>query len=93
MRPQRYTDEMVKEYLDKGYWTKMTYADLFERNAKEYPNKEAFVDDSGNKFTWAEANQAINRLALKLAELGFNKDDTLMIQLPNRVEIILLRVA
>jgi len=34
MRPQRYTDEMVKEYLDKGYWTKTTYADLFERIAK-----------------------------------------------------------
>jgi len=93
MRPQRYTNEMVKEYLDKGYWTETTYADLFERNAKEYPSKEAFVDDSGNRFTWAEANQAINRLALKLVELGFSKDDTLMIQLPNRVEIILLRVA
>lgn len=93
MRPQRYTDEMVKEYLGKGYWTETTYADLFERNAKECPEKEAFVDDSGNRFTWAEANQAVNRLALKLVELGFNKDDTFVIQLPNRVEIILLRIA
>jgi non-ribosomal peptide synthetase component E (peptide arylation enzyme) len=93
MRPTRFTDEMVKEYVEKGYWTDITYPDLYERNAKEYGDKEAFVDDAGNRVTWAEANRAIDRLALKLAELGFEKDDRLMIQLPNRVELILMRVA
>ncbi|WP_300462123.1 AMP-binding protein [Desulfobacula sp.] len=93
MRPTRFTDDMIKEYTEKGYWKETTYADLYERNAKEYGDKVALVDDSGHRLTWAQANQAIDRLALKLVKLGFEKDDILVIQLPNRVEVVLLLAA
>lgn len=93
MRPTRFTDEMIEEYTKKGYWKEVTYADLYERNAKERGDEIALVDDSGTRLTWKQANLAIDRLALKFVELGFEKDDVLIIQLPNRVEVVLLLVA
>ncbi|WP_028322756.1 AMP-binding protein [Desulfatiglans anilini] len=93
MRASRFTDGLIREYTEKGYWQPITYADLYDQNAKKYFDKIAFVDDSGNKFTFKEANDAINKLAIKLVELGFQKDDVLVVQLPNRVELVLLLVA
>lgn len=92
MRSTRHTDEMIREFTEKGHWDTITYSDLYERNAKEFPDREALVD-SWTRLTWFEANQAINRIALKLVQLGFKKDDVLVCQLPNMVQLILFRVA
>ncbi|MDP2719640.1 MAG: AMP-binding protein [Dehalococcoidia bacterium] len=88
----RYTPEFIKENLDKGYWTKTTYVDIWDRNAAEYPDKEAVVD-SHTRLTWSQAKLWIDRVALGLLEMGFKKDEVLVVQLPNSVELTLLRVA
>lgn len=93
MRATRYTEQMIKEYTEKKYWSPVTYADLFERNALSIPDKEALVDDSGSRVTWQQANDLINKLVIKLDDLGYRKDDKLIIQLPNRIEIVLLLIA
>ncbi len=91
-KPTRYTPEMEQEYLAKGYWSKTTYADAWDRNARQFPDREAVVD-SRTRLTWSQAKQWIDRLALGLLELGFQKDDLLAVQLPNTVELTILRVA
>lgn len=91
-RPSRFTPEMYEEYTKRGYWKSTTFADLWDNNARRYPDREAIVD-SRNRLTWAQARLWIDRLAIGLLELGFKKDDTLVIQLPNSVELTLLRVA
>lgn len=91
-RPTRYTAELEKEYVQKGYWTTTTFADVWDRNARQYPDTEAVVD-SRTRVTWAQAKLWIDRLALGFLELGFRKDDVLVVQLPNSVELTLLRVA
>ncbi len=91
-KPTRFTAEMEKEYVAKGYWTTTTFADLWDRNARLYPDAEAVVD-SKTRLTWAQAKLWIDRLALGFLELGFRKDDMLVVQLPNSVELTLLRVA
>ncbi|MDP2643862.1 MAG: AMP-binding protein [Desulfobacterales bacterium] len=91
-RPYRYTPQMYAEYKSKGYWNSETPSDLWRRNAKDYPDKEAIVD-SGTRLTWQQANQWIDRLSLGFLELGFKKDDLIVLQLPNSVELCLLRVA
>lgn len=88
----RYDDEMFKEYLCKGYWEDIILSDFWERNARDYPDEEAIVD-SQTRLTWGEANTWIDRLALGFLELGFKKDDMIVVQLPNSVELCLLRVA
>ena len=47
MRPMRFTDELITEYTEKGYWPAESYADLYERNAREYPNREALTANVG----------------------------------------------
>ena len=91
MKPPRFTDEMVTEYMEKGYWDNLTFAEIWDRNAEKYPEKEAIVD-SKTRITWSKAKQLIDRLALGLMEL-IQRDRVLVIQLPNCTELVLLYVA
>jgi non-ribosomal peptide synthetase component E (peptide arylation enzyme) len=91
-KPTLYTPEKIEEYTAKGYWTRETLASIWGRNAIEYPNKEA-IADSRVGLTWQQANQWIDRLALGLLELGLKRDGVVVLQLPNSVELCLLRVA
>jgi non-ribosomal peptide synthetase component E (peptide arylation enzyme) len=83
---------MYEKYRKQGYWSDVTTSDLWERNARDYPDKEALVD-SRTRLTWREANEWIDRLALGFLELGIGKDQLVVVQLPNCVELCLLRVA
>ncbi len=87
-----YTPELIEEYTRKGYWDSTRLCDIWDRNAQTYPDKVALVD-SKSRLTWAQAKLYIDRLALGLAESGIAKDELLAVQLPNTVELVLLRVA
>lgn len=94
MKPIRYDKKEIDKNLEKGYWDSSILPDYWEGNAKKWPDKEALVDSTGSRLTWAGANQRINRIAFALAkELKLNKDDRLMVQLPNMVEQVLVRLA
>lgn len=73
-------------------WLQSTFSDLWERNAKTIGEREALTD-SRKRLTWSEANDWINQIADGLIGLGYEKDDRIVIQLPNCVELPLLRVA
>jgi len=94
MKTVRFDEKLAEKYIKEGYWTQETLYDYWEKNAKERPDKEALVDSTGKRLTWAEAKQKIDRIALAMAkELGLKKDDTVLIQLPNCVEQFLVRAA
>jgi len=88
----RYTKELIDEYFKKGYWDSTLIADICDRNARDFPDKEALVD-AKSRLTWAEVSQQSDRLALGLLDLGFKRDDIILVQLPNTVELFLLIVA
>jgi non-ribosomal peptide synthetase component E (peptide arylation enzyme) len=92
MRGSLYTQELIDEYLKKGYWDLTKRADVIDRNGREVPDKEALVD-SKTRLTWSEVSQRSDRLALGLLAEGYKKDDVLLVQLPNWVELYLLLVA
>ncbi len=87
-----YTPQRIQEYTKKGYWDSTTLSDLWDDNARKYPAREALVD-SNTRLTWAQAKVRIDRLALGLVELGIKKDELIVIQTPNMVELVLMRVA
>jgi len=94
MKPVRYDSEEIQRYLREGYWDKTILPDYWDRNARKWPNKEALVDSLGSRLTWAEAKQKIDRIAFALVkELKLKRDDRLMVQLPNCVEQVLVRLA
>lgn len=86
-----YTQEMIDEYVRQGYWEERLTSDICDENALKYPEQEALVDER-KRLTWSEVKQYSDRLALGLIELGFKKDDTLLVQLFNCVEQFLIRV-
>jgi len=89
MLPSRFSE---KTYWDGGFWKTLTTSDAWNRNAEECPDREA-ISDSKRQLTWGEAKIWIDRLALGLIERNYTKSDVLMVQLPNRVELALIRVA
>ncbi|OPX41585.1 MAG: hypothetical protein B1H13_01275 [Desulfobacteraceae bacterium 4484_190.3] len=94
MKPVRYDPEEIQRYLHNGYWDKTILPDYWDRNARKWPNKEALVDSLGSRLTWAEAKLKIDRIAFALVkDLKLNRDDSLMIQLPNCIEQVLVRLA
>lgn len=94
MKPVRYDPGEIQRYLRDGYWDKTILADYWDRNARKWPNKEALADSLGSRLTWAEAKQKIDRIAFSLIKnIKLNRDDSLMIQLPNCIEQVLVRLA
>lgn len=91
-KPTRYTQETIREYLDKGLWQSETLSMVFDRNAREYPGDIA-VEDSVSRVTWREAKKWIDRVAAGFIGAGMQRDDVLAVQLPNSVELYLLRAA
>jgi non-ribosomal peptide synthetase component E (peptide arylation enzyme) len=90
MKPLRHTQEMMERYTRGGYWCRPSIPDLWDYNARNYPDKEAIVD-SKTRMTWSEAKKWIDRVALGLLELGIKKDEVIVSQLPNSVEAMLIR--
>ena len=94
MKPIRYDRDEIERYVKEGYWDKTILTDYWERNAKKWPTKEALVDSAGSRLTWAQAKQRIDRIALALVkDLKLDRDARLMVQLPNCVEQVLVRLA
>lgn len=91
-KPTRYTQTMIDEYLSSGEWLPTTWSDIWNQHAASYPHKESIVD-SRSRLTYAQAKQWIDRLALGFLEMGFQKDDLLVVQLYNCVELYMLRLA
>lgn len=90
--PTRFTEEMYAEYFSKGLWTLDTTTDVWERNARQIPDKEAFVDNK-RRVTWSQVKRQSDRFALRLIELGLRKDEFIFMLLPNCVESYVMRVA
>ncbi|MBR9986614.1 MAG: acyl--CoA ligase [Desulfosarcina sp.] len=92
------SQEKIREYTKKGYWGEKTLLDILYTNAAENPAREALVDpynrpaltgQDPKRFTYAQMTRAIDRIAVALEKAGIAKDDVVLIQLPNIVELIL----
>src|SRR5438045_5496767 len=72
--------------------TEMTAADFCDRNAQLLPNKEALIDRT-RRLTWRQVKDYSDRLAVGLIGLGLEHNALVLVQLPNSVELFLLRLA
>lgn len=91
-RPTRLTEDVIRDYLSRGVWEPTTLSDYWDRNADRNP-KGIAVTDGQRGLSWAEAKLWTDRVALALIHAGLSRDDVLVVQLPNCVELPLLRVA
>lgn len=93
---------LIKEYTDKGWWGTDTILDLFLKDVHNTPEATAVVDPpnratftSGEpiRYTYTEAQETAVRLAAALQAADIQKDDIIMVQLPNIVELVIVYLA
>jgi 2,3-dihydroxybenzoate-AMP ligase len=77
-----YRPQDVEKYLRKGWWRGITLGDLFDKASDMHPDKEAFVDRA-SRYTYGQARQKVDKLAVGLMQLGIKPLDRVLIQLPN----------
>jgi non-ribosomal peptide synthetase component E (peptide arylation enzyme) len=92
LKPIRYKEKMINEFLKDGYWTPELFYDFWDRNARESGDREALVD-SKFRVTWAEAKKRVDAMAISWVELGLARDSRVIIQSPNSVYGFLSRIA
>ena len=89
--------DRVAEYTAAGIWGNETLMDLVIDTAALTPDAEALVDPPNRaelmpgeprRLTYRERVTQVDNLAAALLGAGLRKDDVLMVQLPNTVEIV-----
>jgi acyl-CoA synthetase len=58
-----------------GWWSDWTLSDAVRRNARQFPDRAAYVDHPGMSLTWREFDCAANALADQLAGVGVAPGD------------------
>ena len=84
----KHTEEDARAYSKYRWWLGLTLGDVFDRFADVFPNKEAVVDDRV-RLTGAAVRDRVNRLAVGLIQLGLEKGDCVLLQLPNWAEYVI----
>jgi cyclohexanecarboxylate-CoA ligase len=92
----------INEYTNNGWWNSETLYSLFLEACSQSGDKEALVDaPNRNLFTNSESRRLsfldvkneVDNYSSILFELGFRKDDKIILQLPNIVELAILYIA
>jgi non-ribosomal peptide synthetase component E (peptide arylation enzyme) len=90
--PSRLTEATIRDYLKRGVWQPVTLSDHWDRNASR--NAQGIAVTNGEKsVSWGVAKIWTDSVSLALIRLGLARDDLLAIQIPNGVELPLMRVA
>ena len=96
------TQGMIDEWSQKGLWGTKTLIDAFKDNVKKYPdeicvvdpyNKEELVGFKPERLTYKEFDRAVSATAEGLLKLGIQKDDIVLVQIPNCWELAMLYLA
>ena len=77
-----YPEELVRKYRENHWWLDLTFGDLLDRAADMFPFREALVTERV-RLTYHQFRQSVNRVALAFVELGIQRGDKVLIQLPN----------
>ena len=92
----------IKDYTEKGWWGTDTLYSLFEDACNESgecealvdaPNRNEFTSGQPKRLTFNQIRIEVDRYASIFYEAGFRKDDKVILQLPNIVELAILYIA
>ncbi len=97
-----HSDEIIEKYEEAGVWGEETLLDLFNETKEEYPDRTAMVDPPNKedlvglepeRLSYEELAMKIDSVATSLRKLGVEKDDVVVVQLPNIWELAMLYLA
>ncbi len=96
------SQERIEEYTAKGYWGKKSLIDYFKERVSEDPDrvclldppdKEQLVGLPPERLTYRELDRAVDATAESLLRMGIQKDDIIIVQIPNCWELAMLYLA
>ncbi|PLX35456.1 MAG: hypothetical protein C0605_10005 [Hyphomicrobiales bacterium] len=94
--------DKIETYTGLGVWGELTLDGLLAQTARETPEHTALIDPPNKeeicaapplRFTYAEADAVVDRLADTFLTLGLKPDDIVALQLPNSAEAVLTILA
>ena len=95
-------ESRIKDFKNRGWWGEDTLYSIFEEALLQCENQEALIDpenrpiitgDSAKRLTFKEIHEIVERYASIFYEQGLRKDDIVIIQLPNVVELPIIYLA
>jgi 2,3-dihydroxybenzoate-AMP ligase len=88
----RRSPERVARYRDRGYWRDQSIGSLVRTWADRYESRTAVID-ADTRLTYRELCAQVEEHAAALTELGLRPGDTVLVQLPNCVEFVVVMLA
>lgn len=94
--------EKIRAYLDKGWWGERTLGAIFLDVAASQPDRFAVADPPNRasidgrpclRWSWGDLLREVGAHAATLHAAGLRKDDVVVLQLPNCVEMHALYLA
>ncbi|MEZ5957040.1 MAG: class I adenylate-forming enzyme family protein [Hyphomonadaceae bacterium] len=88
--------ERIAAFKQKGWWGETRIDDLFEKHVREKTDREACVDPFNcmdivgrepRRLSWWQLEDLVSRYAAVFTAYGLRKDDALVVQLPNTVDL------
>ena len=92
----------IDDYVGQGWWGEQTLADLFIDTAERQPdcfavadppNRRQLTGADAKRWTWGDLLAQVGRCAALFHAQGLRKDDIVVLQLPNCVEMHALYLA
>ena len=84
--------ELAKRYSDAGLWSNETFFAILEERASRHPDREV-IADARRRITFGQLKDEVERCAEFLRQIGITRGDVVTIQLPNRIEFIVVFLA
>ena len=94
--------ERIDEFTRAGWWGEQTISDLFDEAVANHPDRLALIDQPNRsewlagevkRLTWAELRHEVEACASALDSLGVGAGDTILVQLPNVTEFVIIYLA
>ncbi|MEH6715210.1 class I adenylate-forming enzyme family protein [Parasphingorhabdus flavimaris] len=95
-------DSQTEDYRAKGWWGTRTVDDMLQDAISSHPASMALVDPLNREsldgvmarsLSWADLGTEVDRTAAALLARGLEKDDRLVVQLPNTVDAVIIFLA
>lgn len=83
-------EDFAARYREKGYWRGEDLSAPLRRFARETPQACALIDSDGRRLSYAELEFEADRAAAALLTWGLMAGDRMILQLPNRLELVTL---
>ena len=81
-----------REYVEKGYWQPRTLGEELRISARRHADRTAVVAPDGS-VSYGELDGMADEYAAGMAKLGIMPGDRVLVQLPNRLSLIVTAFA